>query len=150
VATREEQRVEMLLRIRRRAERAARRAFQEALARAQAAGARVVELAKLLGAHSDAAREGLLGGGAPHPGEAYRSSAAELRVEIGRRRAELGRMDHELARNRAELAHAVKRRQAAEMLGEKLVGRLAARRQRRTMRQLDDAHAAHGATGGQP
>ncbi|HUS91320.1 MAG TPA: hypothetical protein VM695_05685 [Phycisphaerae bacterium] len=137
---RREQRVDLLLTARQQEEQAARRAFQEVLAEAEAAAKRLVALDAQLASQSRAARTDLLGG--RYVGEAYRASAAELRREIGRGRGELRRIDKALDQRRQELSGAMRRRRAAELLRDRLVARRSAWRRQAEARLLDDQHAA--------
>ena len=147
MASRRNHRAEMLLRIRRREEEAARRAFQEARGLADAAERQVARLRELLARQNDAARCELLGAAGGRADRPYRTIAGELLAEIAQRQADLQRHDQTLRRRRAELAGTITRRKAAEIVRRKLASQQSARAARVEAQQSADAHACRSAGG---
>jgi len=133
----------MLLKVRQREEDVAREAFEAARSRVEAICHRTVEMDRKLLSQDRAARRRLLDGG--KAAGAYQFNAGEMRARIDQHVAELRQADELLQQRRAELAEAVRKRRAAEMLCGKIAGRLVARRRRDEDLQTDDGHAARTA-----
>jgi len=138
-------RVEMLLKIRQQEEDAARRAFDEANARASFLRQRLTECERLLVEQGQAARGKLLGGQAPADAGTYRRCVADLRSGIAEQAALLRQLEPMLQTCRRELLEAMNRRKLAQMLRDRLTGREAARREQAETARLDEAHAARTA-----
>jgi len=145
VASRKNHRADMLLRIRRREETAARRAFQQARRVADAAERRAGELQGLLAQQNDSARKGLLGGRAGRPAGHYPMSVTELLAALGQQRVELRRHDQILRERRAELSETITRCKAADILRRRIVARRSAQVARAEGQHEADRHAAREA-----
>ena len=137
----ERQRVEMLLKIRRREEQDARRAFDQVQGRGEFLRGRINELGQLLAAQNKAARQVMSAPG-DEAAPAYRTALTQLRQAIGEQRALLRPLEDMLRKCRAELLEARNRRRAVETLRDRLAARHSARRQQLEAGHLDDTHAA--------
>ncbi len=106
----------MLLRLRRRQEELARRGFDRAAAEVDGLRRRVGELDAMLAARSEAVRKRLTGPTPAAPPPDYAQHVEDLRLAIDEDRARMPDAEEALAGCRAELAEAVRRRKAAELL----------------------------------
>lgn len=137
----------MLLKVRRREEKAAHRAFQAAHGLADAAERRVAGLRELLAEQNSSARGELLGAGGGRAARPYRMIAGELLSAIGQQQADLRRYRQTLHRRRARLAEAITRRKAAQTARRKVAAERSARLARVEAQHSADVHAFRAAGG---
>jgi flagellar biosynthesis chaperone FliJ len=142
-------RVEMLLKVRQQEEDAARRAFDEANARANFHRQRVAETERLLVEHSRAAGQDVTASPRASSTAGYRRIATELRGVMGEQSALLRQLDPMLRTCRQELLEAMNRRKAAQSLRDSLVRLAAQGEEQAVTARLDETHAARAAGSGQ-
>jgi flagellar biosynthesis chaperone FliJ len=142
----------MLLKVRQQEEDAARRAFDEANARANFHRQRVAETERLLVQHSRAAGQDLTASSAspaPAATAGYRRITTELRGVMGEQSALLRQLDPMLRTCRQELLEAMNRRKAAQSLRDSLLRLAAQGEEQAETARLDETHAARAAGSGQ-
>jgi flagellar export protein FliJ len=140
-------RVEMLLKVRQQEEDGARRAFDEANARANFLRQRLAEMERLLLEHSRAAGQDVTATPGPATTAGYRRIATELRSAMGEQSALLRQLEPMLRTCRQELLEAMSRRKAAESLRDSLARIQAEGQEQAETARLDETHAARAAGG---
>jgi len=139
-------RVETLLVISRNAEQSAEQAFGLTRGQADELGTRLAQLQREKIAQHEAARQRLIETGLAGFADSYRDGVSMLRRQIARLAARRKIVDTELEDRRVDVLAAMTRRKAAEIVRNRLRARQAARAARQETRQLDEAHAAAGAS----
>jgi len=139
---------EVLLRLRRQRERAARVAFARARDEADAIQARIAELQAALAQYHDAARAAVMGGGRKFDVGLYRRCVGDIAAALADQRARLAAAQETQRRCRDELAEATSQYKAVKCLKEKLLSRHERQVDRSVVKERDDQHATHAAARG--
>ncbi len=136
---------EVLLRLRRQQEAAARDRFARARGEAGAIAARMDRLRTILGAHTAAARAALLAGAGD--ASVHGSHAAGVRDALAAAGGKLAEAQRAAERQREALVEALRCRKAAAGLAGRRARRAARVAARREAAESDDLHAARRARG---
>ena len=141
---------EILLKLRRRREEAARRRFARSTGDVKAIARRLVRLREVLRMHNDAFRMMLPGGADAMNVRLYRQCIEDIGQAIAADSKHLAEAHEALREQRAQLLDAVAQRKALAAMKDRQMAVHAGAEQRDEMRQQDMLHAAQKATRDQP